>query len=896
MATQRNIGTADNPLMVPEGSPAATNYDVNIAPNLKPGQNPTLPYIAPVATTFNDYAKLAANSGQQSSSPAPLTNDGLYQAGANSVNGQYQANTQAATAAGVNNAGDPMATQVDNINAVGAEGQRRLDVNTNQTNTANSIDQQAFDISVGKANSGIGSMEANYAQGRNGMQSSSNGQVAKEYGAQIRTELGVQRQRLDLAISQRDEALKQQKFQLDQGNKAAAQQFGAAAQNAQERIDASKLAAMDAASRSIRDSLAINADQRAADQQAFTQGKTVLDSLIENGVEITPAMSVKIAGQMGVPTEDVVAYNTEITRIKDMKGVDDNHKKTLLDNANLDFRRKQTGRDDDAVRKMDRLDALTQAFKTANPGATQADIMAQRADDAAMLGLKTTQDPMYMAQVEQAQALAKIDGIKALYEGKEPPYGTKDYWDMKGAEANYNKTVAETNEKYGTGSGVGGWQWTPGSTGMRTDRNNNPIASKVYKPSINLLQKAGLIDGVDFFSAGDSTAGVDTDSVGTIKYATPEAGIKGSIALLAGGQMASWYANNKYGGAGRIRSLLSQDSGKLVTTAEQAQNAFNSLDVAKQTKIVADIYKHEGGKGAFEQVATPFNSFESISNKAFEFFNATPTDRTAILSKLPQDQQNMLKQMDNGNYEKILGADSKYTDTIIGLSSGKSVAEQNKRALQIAEKINAGDTKGVASLMNTSLIESLDAEGKKNFTGYNGLLKQLDAIEALKNEATGLGLKGGTLEDIANKIGKTTDPKKAEMKARISSAIMDFRRAVTGAAFTEGESKAYDALFPGIGKDAKLDDILINNLRKTTHTKRDNVVATQTGERFNTYDELQNPVLSSKKSGNPSGKGFSQSIASGITTPSSSGSSVDDWIGSATGTTSSDDYLDNYLK
>ena len=156
-----------------------------------------------------------------------------------------------------------------------------------------------------------------------------------------------------------------------------------------------------------------------------------------------------------------------------------------------------------------------------------------------------------------------------------------------------------------------------GGDGMRTDRNNNPLAIKMYPQTIALLTSAGLVSGKDFTPQGDSTAGVDTDGVATVTFTTPEAGIVGGIAVLSGGQMGSWYANTqKYGGASMVLESLSQLSGQRVSS-QNAQQVFNNLPDSSKRQVVQTIYSHEGGNG---QMGNEQQRFASMGDQEqFDF-------------------------------------------------------------------------------------------------------------------------------------------------------------------------------------------------------------------------------------------------------------------------------------
>lgn len=708
-----------------------------------------------------------------------------------------------------------------------------------QNQAANKNDQYNFERSASGALAGLAGTTANLAGGRNGVQSVGNMTAIGEYSTTLNKDLDQQRANLNAAIAQRDNNLKLAQQARAEGQLKTAEFYDGLVASAEQQIQQTNNATL--ALQNAQTQLALDVNK-----QQFEQGFKMLDTLITNGVQISPMQAISLAKDMGVATEDVLAYNDAIKQISDDKRLTIEQKSQLIENAKIDLERKKTGRDDENVR---RIDTIKQMY---------SDGIDQKYIDAYMQasGMDPTESPKYKAQLSVLQSQAIIEGKKAR--GETVIVAEQDA---------HLKAQAELREYLGENNGA----ILPSNSleDISVSYENGQL--KVDCPAGANFQCGKFVNRAWGLSSGS----VENGGMGSL-YSEKKAQVdkRGIVArdgmdlsLIRPGMAFVMPTKWKEGHTGLVATMPDANGDfRTIEYNADPNKPANSETRYETTRNISEVYGFvPPPKGV--SVGSKASSFENISNIAFEFFNATPTEKTAMLKKLPADQQSILKSMDNGDYSKILGSDVVYTDTIIGLNSGKSVAEQNKRALQIAEKVNNGDTKGVSQLLNTSLVESLDADGKKNFRGFNTLLTQLDAIENLQKEATGLGIKGGTLEKISNSIGKTSDPAKAALKARIDNAIMGFRQAVSGAAFTESEAKAYEAQFPGIGKDKELNDILIEQLRLGTKLKRDSIVSTQTGGRFQTYDELQDPKLKSKKTpDNPSGKGFSQSIAGGIST------------------------------
>lgn len=70
-----------------------------------------------------------------------------------------------------------------------------------------------------------------------------------------------------------------------------------------------------------------------------------------------------------------------------------------------------------------------------------------------------------------------------------------------------------------------------------------------------------------------------------------------------------------------------------------------------------------------------------------------------------------------------------------------------------------------------------------------------------------------SLEDVANALGDTTDPRLVWLRTRIAEAIQAYRKNISGTAFSETEAEEYESLFPTIKawqeyNTAKLEEVL----------------------------------------------------------------------------------------
>jgi len=160
--------------------------------------------------------------------------------------------------------------------------------------------------------------------------------------------------------------------------------------------------------------------------------------------------------------------------------------------------------------------------------------------------------------------------------------------------------------------------------------------------------------------------------------------------------------------------------------------------------------------------------------------------------------------------------------------------DQRKAANQVfTDLINRGDVDGAKSYIVSSILATAPTAQQDKILGRFEALSALDTIEAglkaFKDRGGDTGIITGGWETIYNKLGKTTDPELAEVANTIRMAIVDYRRAVSGAAFTESEGKEYERLFPSIGRYSELNDAKVSSLRDAFNRNNKVIVGTYIG-------------------------------------------------------------------
>ena len=166
------------------------------------------------------------------------------------------------------------------------------------------------------------------------------------------------------------------------------------------------------------------------------------------------------------------------------------------------------------------------------------------------------------------------------------------------------------------------------------------------------------------------------------------------------------------------------------------------------------------------------------------------------------------------------------------------------------ELLEDDDTVGAREFILGLARDKASATIKQQVEGREDLLIAIDSIEvglkALKDEGVDTGFLTGLKEKALEKGGFTVGtPEQNAIANEIAIAIINYRKAISGAAFTESESKAYDKVFPSTGKTSELNQVKINSLRKVANNAQDAFYRRSIGSSYDQIigNEVENPEI-----------------------------------------------------
>jgi hypothetical protein len=162
------------------------------------------------------------------------------------------------------------------------------------------------------------------------------------------------------------------------------------------------------------------------------------------------------------------------------------------------------------------------------------------------------------------------------------------------------------------------------------------------------------------------------------------------------------------------------------------------------------------------------------------------------------------------------GAQNSAITALANISSGLEKNRREAVTAQMSTAVENLDEESVEIMLRNVAQQQAGKALTEQVIGRDAAVGALRDIQSGLEEFNQLGgdtslLVGGS-EAVARKLGETTDQRLASVATKIRLAIQTYRRAVSGAAFTESESAEYESIFPQIRNDHQLNLTIIGAL------------------------------------------------------------------------------------
>lgn len=190
-----------------------------------------------------------------------------------------------------------------------------------------------------------------------------------------------------------------------------------------------------------------------------------------------------------------------------------------------------------------------------------------------------------------------------------------------------------------------------------------------------------------------------------------------------------------------------------------------------------------------------------------------------------------------GQSAKFTGVSRDATQLVVG----RLPADRREYALDVLDDyIERDDISGFKEALKNVTVSSMPVEQQNKVIGRETTLDMLSSIEKdlaeLEADGVNTNFFTGNYEKISNKIGLTTNPKLKAVATKILATMQNYRQFVSGAAFTDKETKEYVRLFPDIDKIGELNSANIKALKEAYNTQLDTIYSVSMGKK--NYKEL----------------------------------------------------------
>lgn len=273
---------------------------------------------------------------------------------------------------------------------------------------------------------------------------------------------------------------------------------------------------------------------------------------------------------------------------------------------------------------------------------------------------------------------------------------------------------------------------------------------------------------------------------------------------------------------------------------EDNKDSFTKADDRKYQALIKsterDLNKEEERVKTLENTKLKFMDIASSLGKDNSVFIAmskatSPEEVLSIASKngvISLDDQYKAQQVlkTEAEKKKILAEttynnnpivkDSPLVDAMYNVNAGTAEGQQKRDLQKIASLVSDGKTKEAKQLIMSRVTSKMSTTERDAQLDRRNTIDALEDMQSALNEYVSLSgntnILKGSIEDVANKIGTTSDPRLASIKTRIIQATQKYRNSITGAAWGDQEDAEYKTIFPSIKNTSKLNNTIIDTM------------------------------------------------------------------------------------
>lgn len=329
------------------------------------------------------------------------------------------------------------------------------------------------------------------------------------------------------------------------------------------------------------------------------------------------------------------------------------------------------------------------------------------------------------------------------------------------------------------------------------------------------------------FASGEAARVAHNDAVEAIRLSALSQAKQGRLELAS--KLATKALNAKY--QQEEKALQTQRNNIInnyekMTDAQKKQADASLLKLNAQDTFVATNKKKETDLQTIGNTAAANGAPLSLINKALATKDTIQAN--AMLAKYVGTATGQVTPAST-----IAGETNKvFNDAIQGLKFN-SVADRKDAAATVQRLVNEGDLEGAREQLVSYVYNSSGLDQQKVLDGKREAITALENIQTKLDQFESAGGKTGIFtglsEKALQKVGATQSGELAGIANDIALAIIDYRRAASGAAFTKEETGAYEGVYPSIGKTKELNKAKIDSLINKYKSDREGFVERKVG-------------------------------------------------------------------
>lgn len=236
----------------------------------------------------------------------------------------------------------------------------------------------------------------------------------------------------------------------------------------------------------------------------------------------------------------------------------------------------------------------------------------------------------------------------------------------------------------------------------------------------------------------------------------------------------------------------------------------NNAPVGIRTKIFNIAGDYATGKITKEQALAKMSETagsygQNIVDQAY---------KQAQTEKIKADTKKVLADTIYANDTTVVN--SPLVNAMNNVNAGSAEGQQKRDTQVVAQFVKNGQVNQAQQLILSRVIYKMSATERDAQLDRRNTIDALTEMKSALNEyesTTGdTNILTGGIENVANKIGQTSDPRLAAIKTRIVQATQKYRNAITGAAWGDQETAEYKTLFPSITNTNKLNSTIIDTM------------------------------------------------------------------------------------